>query len=41
MVDLARMAAAVRIFNDKTRDGSDGVVTESAPALPVTFKVRP
>merc|ERR1719426_466943 len=29
VVDLGRMQAAVRIFNDKTRDGSDGVVTEA------------
>merc|ERR1719218_484638 len=28
VVDLARMSAAVRLFNDKTRDGSDGVVSE-------------
>ena len=27
-IDLARMRAAVRIFNEKMADGSDGVVSE-------------
>ena len=28
-IDLARMRAAIRIFNEKTEPGSDGMVTES------------
>ena len=27
-IDLARMRAAIRIFNEKTAPGSDGMVTE-------------
>ena len=27
-IDLARMRAAIRIFNEKMADGSDGVVSE-------------
>ena len=28
-IDLARMRAAVRVFNEKMAEGSDGVVTEA------------
>ena len=28
-IDLARMRAAVRVFNEKMPEGSDGVVTEA------------
>ena len=28
-IDLARMRAAVRVFNEKTAPGSDGLVTEA------------
>jgi|TARA_B110001469_G_C9296810_1_gene162023 hypothetical protein len=27
-IDLARMKSAIRIFNEKTQPGSDGMVTE-------------
>ena len=27
-IDLARMRAAIRVFNEKTSPGSDGMVTE-------------